>query len=266
MRTTTYTINNNKFDFLRNNNKIIKRDKKIREIKLKGIHIFLIIITFALIATGIFYFGKFIMTWERLNIDKYILENSEGIAQHEIESILLRYKGNILGVNLSKMRKELISIVKVKDVSIKRILPSGIKIYFIKRKPVLRFEYKGKWNIIDDEGIILNRDKTTVKGLPIVRGVSKEEINTLIPYLNEINSIKDKVEYVSIKKPFGILLKLKYGNITVFPGVKDFRKKIGYFFKLKKKRILKFMKITSIDMRFDDRIYLEYEKEDILNG
>jgi len=266
MKMATYTIKNNKLGFLRNNNKIVKRDRKIREIKIKGLHIFFIILLFSVIASGIYYFGKFIMTWEKLNVDTYILENSENIDQKEIKEIIVKYKGNILGLNLTKMKSELLKIIKVKDVRIKRILPSGIKISFVKRKPVLQFEYKGKWSIIDEEGIILESVKGIDNNLPVVKGVSKRSIKNLIPYLDELNSVKKIVEYISIRKPFGILLKLKEGNITVYPGEKNFKKKIGYFFKLKEEKVLKYLRIKSIDMRFDDRIYLEYDKKDLFSG
>jgi cell division septal protein FtsQ len=266
MNMATYSLNNNKLEFLRHNNKVIKRNRKIKEIRLKGVHIILIIMIFSLIAVGIFYFGKFIMTWKKLNINTYILENSSHINQNQIKDILMQYRGNILGANLGKMRGELMDIGQVKDVSINRLLPSSIKISFTKRIPILQFKFNKKWSIIDKEGVILDCGKDIDNNLLIVRGVSKNNIEELIPYVDEFKSIKDKIEYISIKKPFGILLKLKGDNIKVFPGVKDFKKKIGYFFKLRKKEVLKYMKIISIDMRFEDRIYFEYVKEDVKNG
>ncbi len=256
----TYTLDN-KLDFLRHNNRSVKRDKKIKEIKIKGIHIFLIIFLFSSIATGVFFFAKFIMTWEKLNINTFILENSEKINPIAINKILKTYRGNILAVDLGKMRQDLMKINQIKDVSINRILPSGIKISFLKRKPILQFEINGRWCIIDDEGIILERGYEVEKGLLRVREVSKDNIKSLIPYINELNSIKHLIDYVSIKKPYGILLKLRERNITVFPGISDFNKKIGYYLKLKKRDILKRLKVKSIDMRFENRIYLEYDKE-----
>ncbi len=265
MNMASYTINN-RLDFLRYNNKSVKRDKKIKEIKIKGIHVFLIVFLFTLIASGIFFFGKFIMTWEKLNINTFTLENSENIDQKLLGKVLNGFRGNILGVNLGEMRRSLMGISQVKDVSISRILPSKIKISFIKRMPILQFEINGKWSIIDEEGIILDRGYNIEKGLIVVKGVSKDHIRDLIPYLSELNSVKNIVDFVSIKRPFGILLKLKNKNITVFPGKSGFKKKIGYFFKLKNMDVLKHLRVTSIDMRFEDRIYLEYEKKDVLNG
>ena len=265
MNMATYSINNN-LEFLRHNNRSVKRDKKIKAIKLKGVHIFLIIFLFMTIAAGIFFLGRFIMSWEKLNVKSFTLVNCERINEAAIRKILYRYKGNILAIDLGRLREELLTINQVKDVAISRMLPSGIKLVFTKRIPILQFEFKGKWSIIDDEGIIIERGKRVEKNLITVKGVSKENIKKFIPYLDELNSIKKLVDYVSYRKPFGVLLRLKQSGITVFPGEQEFRKKISYFIKLKERDVLKDLKITSIDMRFQNRIYLEYEKTDVING
>ena len=253
-------------DFLRRqNNRIVQKQKKLKSIKLKGIHLLLILALLSLIAFAIYKTGQFVLTWEKLNVKSFRLTRCSKTTLKEAKKILSRYSGNILTLSLQDLRTQLVSVPEVKEVSISRILPSTIEINFFLRKPVFQVEMKvnGKYNIIDKEGVILFKNVKKRKRLITVKNIESSQQEKIIPYLPQLNTIKKNIDYLSWKEPYGILLKLKGISETFYPGEIDFAEKINYYLKLRKKLSLKKSrrKIKNVDLRFKDRFYLEYEHE-----
>ena len=253
-------------DFLRRqNNRIVQKQKKLTSIKLKGIHLLLILALLSLIAFAIYKTGQFVLTWEKLNVKSYRLTRCSKTTLKEAKKILNRYSGNILTLSLQDLRTQLVSVPEVKEVSISRILPSTIEINFLLRKSVFQVEMKvnGKYNIIDKEGVILFKNVKKRKRLITVKNIESSQQEKIIPYLPQLNTIKKSIDYLSWKEPYGILLKLKGISETFYPGEIDFAEKINYYLKLRKKLSLKKSrrKIKNVDLRFKDRFYLEYEYE-----
>jgi hypothetical protein len=83
----------------------------------------------------------------------------------------------------------------------------------------------------------------------------------LSPYLPELSRIKDSIDYISLVSPYGVSLKLKGRSEIFYPGESQFASKINFYLKLKKQPRLRKYRIKSVDLRFDDRFYFEYETE-----
>jgi cell division septal protein FtsQ len=256
-------------DFLRRqNNRIVQKQKKLKSIKLKGIHLLFILVLLSLIAIAIYKTGQFLLTWDKLNVKSFRLTKCSKTSLKEVKKILSRYSGNILILRLQDLRTQLVSVPEIKEVSISRILPSTIEIKFLLRKPVFQVAMKnnGKYNIIDKEGVILFKNVKKRKGLITVKNIESSQQEKIIPYLSQLNSIKNHIDYVSVKEPYGILLKLKGNSETFFLGETDFAEKINDYLKIRKKLSLNQnknkSKIRNVDLRFKDRFYLEYEYQE----
>lgn len=249
-------------EFLRRyNNKTLNRKKKIKTIKFKGIHLFFIIVLLFFIGFSALKASQFILSWEKLNVKSFKLVNSSKIEFKNLEKILKNYNGNILMVNFTDLRRELLKFKIVKDVSLTRILPSTIVIKFLLREPIFQFKSRGEYNIIDRNGIVLYRKSEKQNGLITIKDLKKEEFEKIYSYLSELTEIRDSVDYISFVKPYGVKLKLKRINEIFYPGEKDYIRKINYFLRLKKIIPLKKNKIKYVDLRFKDRVYFEYDEE-----
>ncbi len=249
-------------EFLRRyNNRTLNRKKKIKTIKFKGIHLFFVIVLLFFIGFSALKASQFILSWEKLNVKSFKLVNSSKIEFKNLKKILKNYNGNILMVNFTDLRKELLKFKIVKDVSLTRVLPSTIMIKFLLREPIFQFKSKGEYNIIDRNGIVLYRKSEKQNGLITIKDLKKEEFEKIYSYLHELTEIRDLVDYISFVKPYGVKLKLKRINEIFYPGEKDYIKKINYFLRLKKIIPLKKNKIKYVDLRFKDRIYFEYDEE-----
>jgi cell division septal protein FtsQ len=249
-------------DFLRRqNNRIIRKQKKLKTIKIKGIHLVVLLLFLSSVAFGIYKTGRFVLSWEKLNIKSFRLFNCPSSKLREVKKILGAYYGNILVLNLDDLRTRLGGVPEVRDAFVSRILPSTVEIKFLLREPVFQFENKGKYNIIDKEGVYLYKNAKRRGDLITVKNVADSQKENIIPYLSQLNSIKDYIEYVGFNEPYGIMLKLKGVSENFYPGEIDFAEKINYYLRLREKLSLNKNKIKNVDLRFKDRFYLEYEEE-----
>lgn len=262
MKTSSTISLRGETDFLRRqNNRQLKQQKKRRSIQVRGIHLAVLLLLLSSIAFGIYKTGRFVLNWEKLNVKNFRLTNCPPSKLPDVKRILGLNGGNILALGLEDLRAQLLAVPEVKDVFISRVLPSTVEVTFLLRQPVFQLETKGKYNIIDKEGVHLYKNVEKRTDLITAKNVAKGQEEALIPYFEELSEIKDFIEYVSLKPPYGIQLKLKGVRETFYPGDIDFASKINYYLKLRKKLFLDKNKITNVDLRFEDRFYLEYEEE-----
>lgn len=249
-------------DFLRRyNNKVLNREKRITSIKIKGLHIFFIFVLLGAIGFVAYKAGKFILTWEKLNIKSFKLINVPKFESKKVENILKNYEGNILSLDLKGLRKELMTLKQVKDVSLSRKLLSTIEIRFVLRRPVFQVMINNMFNLIDDEGEILHSTKKKREGLITIKNIKLGELEKVVPYLPKLNRIKDSIDFISFKMPYGVLIKLKGIREVFYPGDSNFVDKINYYLRLRKTQLIRNHRIKCVDLRFKDRFYLEFEKE-----
>lgn len=249
-------------EFLRrNNNKDLTRQKKIKTIKLKSFHVIFICILLILIGFLIFRSAQFVLTWDKLNIKTIKLINSPRLGRTKVKNILPYFKGNILSLDFDYIRSELMNLNDVKDVSLSRVLPSTVEIYFRLREPVFQVFFKNQYQVIDEGGVVLYKSNEKRSDLMTVKGVKIEDLEHITGCLPELLKIKHSLEYISYREPYGVEVKLKRMSEIFYPGEKDYLSRINYFIKLRKKLALNKYKIKTVDLRFRNRFYLEFDEE-----
>ncbi|MCK4760647.1 MAG: hypothetical protein KAW12_00510 [Candidatus Aminicenantes bacterium] len=275
--------------FRRHNNRSLSKQKRIKSIKLKGFHLALILIIFATAGLAAFKAGQFFMTWKEFKVKSFKLLNPPPSGADELKEMLKKYSTNIFSLSLTGLRRELLTLREVKDVALSRNLPAAIEIRFYLRKPVFqvltahknnsagnkrsRKKNTGKQNpgrenmnryrydIIDNEGVVLYSTQEKKQGLLTIKNIGEGEWRKILPYTVELNRIKESVEYIGLKKPYGLLLKLKGIKEFFYPGESNFAYKINYYLKLKRLHLLKKYRIKYVDLRFENRFYFEHEPE-----
>lgn len=256
--------------FRRNNNRVLNKQKKIKSIKLKGFHLTLILVIFVIAGFAAFKAGEFIMTWEEFKVKSFRLINSPDQETKALATILRRFSTNIFSLSINELRKELVTLQEVKDAALSRKLPDTIEIRFYLREPVFQVARKNKngytYDLIDEEGVALRTSESKKENLVTVRNVEQDKWKKILPYLEELSKLRHAVDYVSLKEPYGITLKLKGVREIFYPGESRFAYKINYYLKLKKRPLLKKYRVRYVDLRFEDRFYLEYENEEEVNS
>lgn len=249
-------------DFLRrHNNRDISREKKIRLIKVKGLHLAVICGVLFSIGAGIVFASRFVLNWEKLNVKTIKILNPPKQGKEKIRQLTAYLKGNILSLSFEYLRNELLEINEVKDVTLSRILPSTIEIHFTLRKPVCQVYTAKRFHVLDIEGVSLYSSDTQQGGLMTIKGIGKDEFEHMTPLLPELIKIKDSLDYIGFDKPHGIVVKLKGMQELFYPGVDRYAEKINTFLKIKKALALTTAPLKKVDLRFENRFYLEFDQE-----
>jgi cell division septal protein FtsQ len=249
-------------DFLRkHNSRSLSRQKKIKTIKIKGIHLFFVFSILVSLTFLIYKSAGFLLTWEKLNIKSYHLVNSPKMGTQKVRRIVQHYGGNILSFNFDNLRRELLTLTEVKDVALSKRLPSTIEVRFKLREPVFQVPAKNGYRIMDEEGKFLYTSPSRVDGLITIHGVPPGELERIIPYLPEMRRIRSSIDYIGFQEPRRVLVKLKGIDEFFYPGEDHFVDRIAYYLKLREKIPSADGKVKCVDLRFADRFYLEFEEE-----
>ena len=124
-----------------------------RKIKIINIASFSLILI-SLIA--IFVFLKFpSLLNNSFQIKNVIIEGSEKSNISEIENNVTEFKGNLIGLNFNSIKEIVESSEWVKRVSIKKVLPSTLKINVTENDPYAIYFQEGKSFLIDLDGSII---------------------------------------------------------------------------------------------------------------
>lgn len=249
-------------DFLRKrNNRSLSRQKRIKTIKLKGFHIFIIFSILVVLTFFIYKSARFLLTWEKLNIKSYHLVNCPQTGTQQVGNIVKHYGGNILSFNFDSLRKELLTLNEVKDVVLSRRLPSTIEIRFILREPVFQIPVKKGYRILDQEGKFVYTSRSRIEGLITIRDATPQKLESIASYLPDMRRIRSSIDYIGFQESRKIVVKLKGIDEYFYPGENHFVDRIIKYLDVRKKIPQDTEKIKCVDLRFEDRFYLEFEEE-----
>ena len=140
------------------------------------------IVSFSLIfisLIAIFVFLKFPgLLNNSFQIKNVIIEGSEKSNISEIENNVTEFKGNLIGLNFNSIKEIVESSEWVKRASIKKVLPSTLKINVTENDPYAIYFQEGKSFLIDLDGSIITEINLNnyEDGLLLVRGENSPEL------------------------------------------------------------------------------------------
>jgi cell division septal protein FtsQ len=248
--------------FRKSNNLTVAREKKIRTIQMRTVHLFLLLAVMLLTGLTIFKLANFLLTWEALQVRSFRLRQQPVFAREKIEAILHRFGGNILALDLKDLHAQLLQVPEVAGASIQRILPDTVEIDFELRRPFYQIFLDGSYQLLDDGGLVLGRQQEVPSGLIPLRGSDGSALAQIAAFSRELRPLRDKIEYVAYSgEPYGIELKLRDAPEIFYPGESDFLEKINHYFEIKKHLPLDVAAIRRVDLRIPGRIYFECQDE-----
>jgi cell division protein FtsQ len=248
--------------------------KKIhRKIKLKIKHI---IVSF-LMFVGFFYgFSRlylFLITWEKFNIQEIEISCHKDDVRQDIQRFMSgKYWGNILLLDIKKLQGQLAAHQWIKDVHIRKIFPSTIRIETQERIPVAVL-VKDKCFLVDKEGILLQEISPGERpDLPLLIDADRfrkdydlklalawECLESLGQTERGHISVMDLTEYenvsVRLKNPD---IWLKLGNTGFHEKMRLYRQNMTLF--------QKYGPLEYIDFRFEDRLVLRPQSQSTRSG
>lgn len=267
-------MNRNSYMALRQNSEFWRRkhgisSKRKKLFSLKQISAFLFLILFiGLFSYGWIKFKDFASEWDFLKIKNVkvhaITQEMKDEIEKKIESNVF---GSIISADTEKIKESIMRNSNVKDVKIKKILPSTIEIFIEEREGIAIGE-DSKFYIIDENGEIV-KETEEMGSLPLIKGVSlknKIALEIAISFIKEMkNRGYDKyLEEVDVSNPFNMKVKIKDSSVKVYLGESNFIDKFERFLAIEKVLKEKFGEIEYIGFYDRERVYIKVSglKED----
>jgi cell division septal protein FtsQ len=243
--------------FRKSNNQTLTREKKIRSIQMRTMHVLLLLFLTLLVGFGAYRTAVFLLECDMLQVHSFRLRRQPVFARDEVRSILTHSAGNILTLDLGNLRAQLLRLPEIEDVAISRVLPDTVEIGFTLRRPVFYFNPHGVYQLLDGSGLVLGEQPAMPAGLIPIRGSDSSVLGQIAAFTEELLPLRDRIEYIAFHEPNGIELKLRAGPEIFFPGETGFAKKINRYFKIKPHLSLNGSLVRYVDLRIAGRIYFE---------
>ena len=245
--------------FRKNNNLTVLREKKIRSIQVRTVHLLLLLALALLAAVAISRAANFLLTCEALQVRSFRLRRSPVYARMQVAAILKRHGGNILAMDLKSLQAQLLQVPEVAGVSIRRVLPDAVEVDFTLRRPFYQHVVDGSCRLLDEAGMELGRPPQPPPGLVPLRG-GAADVAAIAPFAPELRPLRREIEYAAWNEPRGIELKLLGVAEVFYPGEDDFARKIRRYFRIRDRLALG-APVRSVDLRIPGRIYFELDEQ-----
>lgn len=244
--------------FRKSNNQTLTREKKIRSIQMRTVHVLLLLLMALLVGFAVYRTSVFLLQCEMLQVHSFRLRRQPVFEKARVREILKRSAGNILALDLGDLRSQLLRLPEIADVAISRILPDTVEIGFTLRQPLFYMEQGGAFQLLDSGGLVLGEQPTLPAGLIPIRGGDGPAAAQIAAAAQELLPLRKQIEYVAYREPYGIELKLLAGPEVFYPGAAGFAKKINRYFRIKPHLADEGLPVRFVDLRIAGRIYLEY--------
>jgi cell division septal protein FtsQ len=245
--------------FRKSNNLTVAREKKMRTIQVRSVHLLLLLALALLAALAFTRAADALLTWEALSVRQFRLRRPPVYARERVAAILRRHGGNILALDLQALQAQLLQVPEVADASVRRVLPDTVEIDFSLRRPFFQQDAAGGVRLLDETGRELGRPPAAPAGLVPLRG-DGPALAAIAPLAAELRPLRRDIEYVAWGEWRGIELKLRGVPEVFYPGESDVAAKIRRYLALKPRLGLA-AAVRCVDLRIPGRIYFELDED-----
>lgn len=248
-----------------------KEKTKTKKVQKKAKIKFMHILFYLLLIGGIFYSVQksylFLISWDNLEVKDMIIVCRNPDVKEEIQQNLENLNmGNILLFDIEHLQEALAAHRWVKEVRIRKILPSTLKIEIKDRTPLALLKRESLY-LIDEEGIHLERIESREKlDLPLLVDSNnfqkdyKEKLKLAWECLRSLSpSEKEQLEVLDLSEYENITVQLKKKKTKLILGNDMFSQKLKTFQKYSA-RLGKFGYLEYVDLRFPDRFIIKPKK------
>jgi len=229
----------------------------------------LFLFLFFLILAGIV--GYYILSLPIWKIQEVVVSGANMLSAQEIRDLSgVPLSENLFLTSFSRVRTNLKKIAAIKNFHIYRIPPATVLIRITERKPIAVVILNDKSAIVDEEGVVLNRnpnltlDVPNMTDLPVVYGVknlapkvSRLLADIVLELSSLLGSRRIQLELGSFEKISFLLddmLRVKVGRDE------DVKRKMKVFEALLPTMAGRWSQIEYVDVRFPDNPVIKYRE------
>lgn len=212
----------------------------------------------AIIAGLIIFIISSSLTSPQFYVKDVRVEGLERLTSSELlQKVLIPPDISIFELDITRIFKEIQSHSLVKEVTIRRKLPSTILIKIIERIPYAYAGKKGKFWEVDEEGVVLKAVQD-LENLPIVEEVDpfteKEVLLKALNVLKISQRLNLTVEKIEVEKGDRGIVTYLDNNVQLILGIAPHYNYLLYIPDILQDAQKKGEKFTYIDLRFENQI------------
>jgi cell division septal protein FtsQ len=247
----------------------VKTKKIQRKIRLKFKHI----LFFFLFLGGTFYlvqrFYLFLISWDHLEVKKIEIVCSKPEGKEEIKQAFNGKRlGNILLLDIGRLQEALTDISWVKEVQVRKIFPSSLRIKIQERHPValLKKENENLY-LIDEEGVELRKiNSAEYENFPLLVDSNnfekdyKEKLTIAWECLRSLSpSERGQIKALDLTEYGNVTIQFKETDAKIILGSDRFSQKLKLY-QSSCDQLEQYGALEYVDLRIPDRLYIKPKK------
>jgi cell division protein FtsQ len=207
-----------------------------------------------------------------LVVDRIIVRGNERLSDGDVLVVLKGLRGeSLVWTDLDRWRRRLMASPWVRDAALRRSLPSTVEVVVSERQPIGIGRVNGEMYLVDERGVIIDRygPQYADLDLPIVDGLSAspesgsmtdearaELAARLIAAVKGAPEIARRLSQVDVTDLHNASVILSGDHVVIQLGEDHFLARLQSYLDLAATLRERVADIDSVDLRFDDRIYV----------
>jgi cell division protein FtsQ len=208
-----------------------------------------------------------------LQIDHIVVRGNERLSKGEVLAVLSGLRGeSLVSTDLDGWRRRLIASPWVRDAALRRSLPSTVEVMVLERRPIGIGRIHSDMYLVDERGIVIDQygPQYADLDLPIIDGLSGSAENAdsltdapradlaarLIATLKTKPEMAGRVSQIDVSDPHNAALILAGDPAVIRLGEEKFLERLQAYLDVAPALHERVHDIDSVDLRFDDRIYV----------
>jgi len=214
---------------------------------------------------------------QALRVDRIVVRGNERISKDEVLAVLSGLRGeNILCADLDQWRARLIAFSWVRDAALRRSLPSTVDVVVWERQPIGIGRLNGEMYLVDERGVVIDRygpqyadfDLPIIDGLAAAggrNGAMTDETRAdlaarVIADLKTRPAVSTLLSQVDVTNAHDAVVILSGDPAAIQLGEDQFLQRLQAYLDLAPALRERVADIDTVDLRFDDRIYVRPAK------
>lgn len=227
----------------------------------------------AALAYGVYRTSVIVAQAHVLVVDRIIVRGNERLSDGEVLVVLNGLRGeSLMWTDLDVWRRRLMASPWVRDAALRRSLPSTVEVVVSERQPIGIGRVNGEMYLVDERGVIIDQygPQYADLDLPIVDGLSASPADTgsmtdearaelaarLIAAVKGTPEIARRLSQVDVTDLHNASVILSGDHAVIQLGEDHFLARLQSYLDLAAALRERVADIDSVDLRFDDRIYV----------
>jgi cell division protein FtsQ len=240
-------------------------------------------VALAVVAFALYRGGAWVANASVFRIDRISVRGNRRMSTDDVLAVLAPMRGeNLMWSDLDRWRDHLLQSRWIKDVALRRSLPSSVDVTLSERVPIALARLNKLLYLIDDEGTVIDEYSPAYADfdLPVVDGLIAQGGGDL-PATNEARAdlasrtitalaarpeLARRVSQIDVTDPHNAALTLSGDRALIYVGEDRFLPRLESYVELGSTLAERVAEIEYVDLRFDDRIYVRPTAKAVKKG